>query len=245
MTKRIKRAKKTSRELQKYKRRKQLKAFETKTANAPWRKKDFLGRFISKEDFLFGQRELRQREKEYKADKRYKAQQLLNAQREAKKRRQREFAKRERAHAKSVRSRGKLRPLYKDRVAGKLRSVGDSAKLASEQLPKPHTKRKLGRVSIQKWVYFGSDAIATAESFVLEARSQLPADTLGSIRIGTSYDSKRGEWVSTPILPLRAMHSHGRDLLSALFRLLASTSGKNVFGDEGDVEVWVEIELLR
>lgn len=254
MAKRRKPAKKPSALFTQYKRRKQkkiLKAQRRKAASFSFKdvrgkdRRDHLGRFISDDDWQFRRKEIAQRRRDYERAKKTELARVLRERAEAKRKRQRLIEKRRREWERGTRTKaGKLRAIYKDRNSASDRSAADSAVIASGALPDAHTERAIGNYSALKWVWYGDSALSTAEQFIIEARSTLNPATLGSVRVGTSYDKKRGRWVSTPVLPLKAQMAHGRDLLSALFRLQASESGQNIFGEDGEVDVWVELELL-
>jgi hypothetical protein len=251
VAKRRKPHKKPSALYQQYKRKKQLKAQKRKPATFSFKdvrgkdRRDHLGRFISDEDWQYRRKEISQRKRDYERAKKDELARVLRERAEAKRKREALIKKRRREWERGARTKtGKLRKLYTDKSAGERRSAVDGASVSAGELPEAHKERQIGSYSALQWVWFGDSALATAEGFLIEARSQMPPNTLGSIRIGTSYDKKRGRWVSTPVLPLKAEMAHGRDLLSALFRLQASESGQNVFGEEGEVDVWVELELL-
>lgn len=251
MAKRKKSAKKPSALFAAYRRKKQLKAQKRKPAGFSFKdasgrdRRNHLGRFISEEDWQLNRKEIAQRKRDYERAKKDELARVLREKAEAKRKRQKLIEKRRREWERGARTRsGKLRSLYSNKTAGRARTGVDAARIESGELPDAHLEREIGSYSALQWVWFGDSALSTAEQFLIEARQTLAAATLGSIRVGTSYDKKRGRWVSTPILPLKAQMAHGRDLLSALFRLQASESGQNVFGEDGDVDVWVEVELL-
>lgn len=203
------------------------------------------GRFLSKDDWEANRKEWERRVRDARKDAKNETARLLRERAANKAKRQKTLKRKEAAWRKGTKTKsGKLRSLFTNKATGHARTVADDAVLTSGEIPDAHSVKKLGKFKTYKWVYFGADATNTAENFVMEARQQLPNNVLGSIRIGTSYSAKSGRWVSTPVLPLKANYAQGKDLLSALFRLLAAESGQNIFGEDGDEDVWVEIELL-
>lgn len=125
------------------------------------------------------------------------------------------------------------------------RKCRDDQKLIhAGQIPKPTQEFEHGNTAEYIWLWQGSQALETAQAFLLHLSSTLPADARCYLSVGNGFDAN-SQWIGTRLDTPRNVWFHSQTFLSSQSGNAQYLERKvNSQDYQAKLDLWAEVKLI-